>query len=466
MQLPGPKGLPLLGVAAEYIINKRKMSWRTNNFHKYGSTMLCWVGPIPFLITRDPNVVKDILISFECINKAMYPVNAIEKCVGEGLLSLREPQWNPRRKQMNPAFKQSILLSFIPVFSDETNALLSLIDTFVGQGERDMYSDILRWSFGVSIKTTLGSDIEEDENFKNDKLMKSYETVVSLITVKSLMPLVQNKTISKLCGYERKRIDAAFIIDKTIKNVIQKRMNESDLKKNYTQSSNKVINRAIELFRNGDISYEDVKSECSVMVLASFETTALTVWHCLILMAMFPNYQDMAFEELKTVFPTNGDFEVTEDDLQNCEYLDRVLNETMRLIPSIPFIPRETSQDFRLSNGLLIPKGVVMGVDIFNTHRNKDFWGSEANTFNPDNFLKENISERHPYAFIPFSKGRRNCIGWKYALMSSKLALAKVLRNYKTSTSFRYEDLVYVDNMGMKLAVHPRLEFHRRDKDI
>jgi len=53
-------------------------------------------------------------------------------------------------------------------------------------------------------------------------------------------------------------------------------------------------------------------------------------------------------------------------------------------------------------------------------------------------------------------------IGSKYAMMSSKFALCRLLRNYKISTSFRYEDLVYVDNMTMKLAEYPRLEFKRR----
>jgi len=46
--------------------------------------------------------------------------------------------------------------------------------------------------------------------------------------------------------------------------------------------------------------------------------------------------------------------------------------------------------------------------------------------------------------------------------MSSKLALSKILRNCKVSTSFRYEDLEFVDNIGMELAQSPGLEFHRR----
>lgn len=58
-----------------------------------------------------------------------------------------------------------------------------------------------------------------------------------------------------------------------------------------------------------------------------------------------------------------------------------------------------------------VPAGTEIIISEFNMQRNKKIWGEDAETFNPDHFLPERQEKPHPYSFIPFSAGSRNCIG-------------------------------------------------------
>lgn len=155
------------------------------------------------------------------------------------------------------------------------------------------------------------------------------------------------------------------------------------------------------------------------MIFAAFETTATAIYSILMCLSFYPEYQEKVFNEIVSVIPEERP--VAFEDLGNLSYMEMVICEVLRVLPAVPFIGRKTDRDLYLSNKLFVPKSTEIIVSIFHIHRNEKYWGEKALIFNPDNFLPENLSCRSSYAFLPFSRGIRNCIGKKYAMFSLKV---------------------------------------------
>lgn len=205
---------------------------------------------------------------------------------------------------------------------------------------------------------------------------------------------------------------------------------------------------------------QEVKEESNTMVATGFESTALISSYCLLMLAMNPDIQEAVYQEIMTVCPGPNQ-DLTEDDYQHLKYLERVLKETMRLFPTVPTIARIATDSFQMGR-YHIPKDTRLLIGIMPMHRSEKQWGPTALKFDPDRFLPERIEQVHTYAYVPFSGGKRDCVGLRYAMMFLKTILVKLLREYEFSTALKFEELKYSVHISLKLLNKHMVQVKRR----
>ncbi|XP_023213652.1 cytochrome P450 4C1-like, partial [Centruroides sculpturatus] len=143
----------------------------------------------------------------------------------------------------------------------------------------------------------------------------------------------------------------------------------------------------------------------------------------------FHEIQDKVYLELQSIFENDMNKNITVDDLLKMTYLECVIKESMRICPPAPVIARENLYEIKIDDYILPPKSSI-SICIHAIHHNPSVY-ENPEVFDPDRFLPENFKKLHPYAFLPFSAGPRNCLGFKLAMVEMKTILANVLRNFK-----------------------------------
>lgn len=183
------------------------------------------------------------------------------------------------------------------------------------------------------------------------------------------------------------------------------------------------------------LSVKEVVNETKTIIIAGSDTSGSTTAILLLLLAQNPDLQEQVYNEIMAVEP---DGDLTMEQCNQLKVLDRVFKETLRLFPPVPLITRAADQPITLS-GRTIPQGTHLIASVLTMQRCEKYWGPTANRFDPDRWLPENLP-KHP-RLMSFGGTPRNCIGIIYANFAVKVTVAKVLRNFRLSTSLKFEDI-------------------------
>lgn len=147
------------------------------------------------------------------------------------------------------------------------------------------------------------------------------------------------------------------------------------------------------------------------------------------------------------------------------KYTQAVLQETLRLYPSVPKDVKQAMADDRLPDKTFIPAGSLVAYMPHTMGRLPSLWGDDALAYKPDRFLAASGSgsgaKHSQFKFIAFNAGRRTCLGQHMALVEASVVLAVLYRRYRVRV-LPGQHITYQESLtlpmkhGIKAVLEPR----------
>jgi cytochrome P450 len=175
------------------------------------------------------------------------------------------------------------------------------------------------------------------------------------------------------------------------------------------------------------ITGAELVGHTNLLFLAGYETTFNALTWTLFLLSQHPSIMADLLDELEGTLKGEAP---TVEQLSRLCLLDRVIKESMRLLPPIVYNTRDSIEPFELGRYSL-PKGTTVGFSQYITHHMPDLY-PQPEKFLPQRWLTINPS---PYEYMPFGAGPRMCLGGPFAIMALKVSLPMILQRYRLTVA-------------------------------
>nr|XP_008121931.1 PREDICTED: cytochrome P450 3A6 isoform X2 [Anolis carolinensis] len=460
--IPGPRPLPFIGTFLEY--NKGVLDFDERCRQKYGKIWGFFDGRQPVMAIMDPVIIKTILVK-ECYthftNRRDFGLNGD---FDASVLVAQDEHWKRIRTVLSPNFTSGRLKEMLPIINHYGEMLVKNVQKKGENGEYIDTKDIFgAYSMDVITSTSFSIDIDSINN-PNDPFVTNIKKIVKFNFVNPLLVLIVIfpflTPVLEALNFSLTPTSVTNFIKESIKKL------KKDRQKNLHKDRVDFLQLMVDSQISGEIlddskSYKalndkEILTQAIIFVFAGYETTSSTLSYMAYCLATHPDVQQKLQEEIDEALPNQATpvYEV----LLQMEYLDMVINETLRLYPPGGRIERVCKTTVEI-NGVTIPKGTVTMIPAFVLHRDPEFW-PEPEEFRPERFSKENKETLDPYTFLPFGAGPRNCIGMRFALLSLKVAMIVLLQRFSFRTCEETPIPLELQSQGFMTPKKPiRLKF-------
>ena len=408
---PGPPGRLVFGSLGD--LQRDPVSLLMSARAEHGDVVrFRYLGPRAWYFFAHPAQVEQILLT----NHQEFPKGVfgrvIDLIIPRGLVTTEGAEWARQRRLLQPGFtpaKLEDLVGTIVALSDR------LQEDWADSARRgvpvDLHADMTRLACASAGRMLAGPDLDGSLELV-DRYVRAALGQIDARVLHPLSPLPFLPTRSTL-AYQR----AAREFEQLVRGIIARRRAAGGPPRDDLMS---MLLDARHAGTGRLLDDQEICDHVTTLLITGYETAALSLTWLFYSLATHPPVFSRVRDEVRAVI---GGRPPDAASVRRLAYCLQVVYETLRLYPPTFWLGRQTSRHCQLG-GYRIPKGSVICVSPFVTHRHPDFWAAPGR-FDPEHFAP-GLPPRPRGAYFPFGLGPRHCIGQHLAILEMLIVLARV----------------------------------------
>ncbi|CAN1224304.1 Premnaspirodiene oxygenase [Linum perenne] len=426
---PGPWRLPIIGNIHQLISNLPHRRLR-HLAHKYGpDVMQLQLGQLHHIIISSAEAARQVMKTHDT---DYY--RKLRKLVVVELLGANRVR------------------SFRSVREGE---VWGMVENLYRSADKEEEVELGKALFGLTMRVTnrtafgkVRGKVDEEEFYK---LMEKIADVMGGLKISDLFPSL--KWLPVMNGYKGQLMEIHRQVDGMLDYIISV---YKERRTRSTDDDDDLVDVLLNLEESGHLGFtltlDHVKAVTLEIFLAGVETTAISMDWTMAELMRNPRVMQKVQKEVRELYIEKRT--VDEESIHELKYLELVIQESLRLHPSLPLLlPRENHERAEIMGYEIQPKTKVI-INSWAIGRDPRYW-VEPEKFYPERFLIEEATNKNykgtdNFEYIPFGAGRRMCPGISYASAIMKLTLANMLFHFdwKLQVGLNPENLDMTERFG------------------
>ena len=415
--IPGDYGLPLIGHTFSYL--KDPLIWTQERYKQFGLLQRVQTTGVRGLLALGPDLAQQVMLDMDRNFSSKMGFHTRLQTFFEGSLIMEDFEHHKhQRRIVQNAFKNDALQHY-------TREINRIYDRALDEWDADAGKTIPFFMYIKDLLLVVAAEIFAGEtDYKGERVRQLNKAFLDAVNgVLYLVPWdIPGTTYHR--GIQGKKFLQQFfgsMIDS------KRKGDGKDMLSLFSREKDEFG----EYF-----SAEEVTNQAIFLMFAAHDTTTAAITHTIYYLARNPEVKEKLMKEIDSV-DLDG---LLWEDQEKLPYMSMVFNETQRIRPSVPLVPRRTIRECEMA-GHKVPAHTMVFVMPRFTHWMEEYWSNPAK-FDPERFSPERAEhKKHAFQFFPFGGGAHKCIGMHFAQMEYRNFLFKFLKRFDFESRHTKQDV-------------------------